>query len=76
MMTIFVTRPRCVRLDPFVGYWSKRRQNEASTTKTSKNRNVDKPQRRQIETSTDQNVDKPKCRQTKTSTDRNVDSPV
>ena len=50
------------------GNWSKRRQTETSTTKTSTNQNVDKPKRRQTETSTDQNVDKPKGRQTKTST--------
>ena len=57
------------------GNWSKRRQTETSTTKTSTNQNVDKPKRRQTETSTDQNVDKPKRRQTKTSTNRNVDKP-
>ena len=57
------------------GNWSKRRQTETSTTKTSTNLNADKPKRRQTETSTDQNVDKPKRRQTKTSTNRNVDKP-
>ena len=59
------------------GCWfeSKRRQTETSTTKTSTNRNVDKPKRRQTETSTNRNVDKPKRRQTKTSTDQNVDRP-
>ena len=57
------------------GNWSKRRQTETSTTKTSTNRNVDKPKRRQTKTSTDRNVDKPKRRQTETSTNQNVDRP-
>ena len=57
------------------GNWSKRRQTETSTTKTSTNRNVDKPKRRQTKTSTNQNVDRPTRRQTKTSTDQNVDKP-
>ena len=52
------------------GNWSKRRQTETSTIKTSTNQKVDKLKRRQTETSTDQNVDKPKRRQTVTSTDR------
>ena len=55
--------------------WSKRRQAETSTTKTSINQNVDKPKRRQTETPTNQNFDKPKRRQTETSTNRNVDKP-
>ena len=63
-------KPVCI-----FGNWSKRRQTETSTTKTSTNQNVDKPKRRQTKTSTDQNVDKPKRRQTKTSTDHNVDKP-
>ena len=68
MMTIFVTRLSCVEVDPFVGNWSKRRQTETSTTKTSTNRNVDtpkvdKPKRRQTKASTNQNVDRPKCGQ-------------
>ena len=79
MITIFVTRLWCVKRDPFVGDWSKRRQTEMSTSKTSSNRNVDIPKRRQTKTSTNQNVDKPKqtkkCRHTKTSTDQNVDTP-
>ena len=58
-----------------IGNWSKRRQTETSTTKTSTNWNVDKPKRRQTKTSTDQNVDKPKRRQTKTSTYQNVYRP-
>ena len=53
MMTIFVTRLSCVEVDPFVGNWCKRRQTETSTTKTSTNRNVDTPKRRQTKTSTD-----------------------
>ena len=64
----------------YLGNWSKRRQTETSTTKTSTNQNADKPKRRQTKTSTDQNVDKPKRRQTKrrqakTSTNLNVDTP-
>ena len=58
-----------------IGNWSKRRQTETSTTKTSTNQNVDKPKRRQTKTSTEQNVDRPKRRQTETSTDQNVDKP-
>ena len=57
------------------GNWSKRRQSETSTTKTSSNQNVDKPKRRQTKLSTNQNVDRPKRRQTKTSTNQNVDKP-
>ena len=63
MMTIFVTRRSCVEVDPFVGNWSKRRQTETPTTKTSTNRNVDTPKRRQTKASTNQNVDRPKCGQ-------------
>ena len=59
MMIIFVTRLWCVKVDPFVGDWSKRRQIETLTTKTSTNRNVDKPNRRQTKTSTYPNVDRP-----------------
>ena len=57
------------------GNWSKRRQTETSTTKTSTNQNVDKPKRRKTETSTNQNVDKPIRRQTETTTNQNVDKP-
>ena len=57
------------------GNWSKHRQTETSTTKTSLNQNVDKPKHRQTKTPTNQNVDRPKRRQTKTSTNRNVDKP-
>ena len=57
MITIFVTRLWCVKVDPYVGNWSKRRQTETSTTKT-----VGKPNRRQTETSTDQIVDRQKRR--------------
>ena len=57
------------------GNWSKRRQTETSTTKTSTNQNIDKPKHRQTKTLTNQNVDKPKRWQTKTSTNQNVDRP-
>ena len=57
------------------GNWSKRRQSETSTTKTSSNQNVDKPKRRQTKLSTNQNVDRTKRRQTKTSTNQNLDKP-
>ena len=57
------------------GNWSKRRQSETSTTKTSENQNVDKPKHRQTKMSTNQNVDRPKRRQTKTSTSQNFDKP-
>ena len=83
MMTIFINRIWCVKVDPFVGNWSKRRQTETSTTKTSTNRNTDIPKcrqtktkaatnqkRRHTKTSTDQSVDRPKHRQTKTSTNQ------
>ena len=46
MMTIFVTRLWCVKVNSFVGNWSKLRQTKTSTTKTSTNRNVDTPKRR------------------------------
>ena len=70
MMTIFINRIWCVKVDPFVGNWSKRRQTETSTTKTSTNRNVDIPKHQQTKASTDRNVDRPKHRQTKTSTNQ------
>ena len=60
MMTIFVTRLWCVKVDPFVGNWSKRRHTETST-----NQNVDRLKGRQTKISTYQNVDRPKRRQTK-----------
>ena len=77
MMIIFINRIWCVNVDPFVGNWSKRRQTESSTTKTSTNRNIDIPKCRQTKTkaATNQNVDIPKHQQTKASTDRNVDRP-
>ena len=82
MMTIFINTIWCVKVDLFVGNWSKRRQTETSTTKTSTNqntiyRNVDRPKlkRRQTKTSTYQNINRPKRRQTETSTDQNVDKP-
>ena len=77
MMTIFINRIWCVKVDPFVGNWSKRRQTETSTTKTSTNRNTDVPKCRQTKTkaATNQNVDIPKHQQTKASTERNVDRP-
>ena len=77
MMTIFMNRIWNVKVDPFVGNWSKRRQTEMSTTKTSTNRNTDIPKCRQTKTkaATNQNVDIPKHQQTKASTDRNVDRP-
>ena len=77
MMTIFINRIWCVKVDPFVGNWSKRRQTETSTTKTSTNRNTDIPKCWQTKTkaATNQNVDIPKHQQTKASTDRNVDRP-
>ena len=53
----------------------KRRQPKRRQTKTSTNRNVDRPNCRQTNTSTEQNVDRPKRRQTKTSTNQNVDKP-
>ena len=76
-MTIFINRIWCLKVDPFVGNWSKRRQTETSTTKTSTNRNTDIPKCRQTKTkaATNQNVDIPKYQQTKASTDRNVDRP-
>ena len=72
MMTIFINRIWCVKVDPFVGNWSKRRQTETST-----NRNTDIPKCRQTKTkaATNQNVDIPKHQQTKASTDRKVDRP-
>ena len=75
MMTIFINRIWCVKVSklPFVGNWSKRRQTESSTTKTSTNRNTDIPKCRQTKTSTDQNVDK--LNQTKTSKYQNIDRP-
>ena len=77
MMTIFMNRIWCIKVDPFVGNWSKRRQTEMSTTKTSTNRNTDIPKCGQTKTkaATNQNVDIPKHQQTKASTDRNVDRP-
>ena len=77
MMTIFINTIWCVKVDLFVGNWSKRRQTETSTTKTSTNRNTDIPKCRQTKTkaATNQNVDIPKHQQTKASTDRNVDRP-
>ena len=85
MMTIFINTIWCVKVDLFVGNWSKRRQTETSTTKTSTNRNTDIPKCRQTKTkaATNQNVDIPKHQQTKassrrqteTSTDQNVDKP-
>ena len=83
MMTIFINRIWCVKVDPFVGNWSKRRQTETSTTKTSTNRNTDIPRnvdrpklkRRQPKTSTYQNINRPKRRQTETSTYQNIDRP-
>ena len=77
MVAIFINRIWCVKVDPFVGNWSKRRQTESSTTKTSTNRNTDIPKCRQTKTkaATNQNVDIPKHQQTKASTDRNVDRP-
>ena len=74
-ITIFVTRLWCVKVDPFVSKWSKRRQTETSTTKTSASRNVDTLKRRQTKASTNQNIDIPKHRQTKTSTDQDVHKP-
>ena len=75
MMTIFINKIWCVKEDPFVGNWSKRRQTETSTTKTSTNRNTDIPKCLQTKTSTYQNINRPKRRQTETSTDQNVDRP-
>ena len=77
MMTIFINRIWCVKVGPFVGNWSKRRQTETSTTKTSTNRNTDIPKCRQTKTkaATNQNVDIPKHQQTKASTDQNIDRP-
>ena len=77
MVTIFINRIWCVKVDSFVGNWSKRRQTETSTTKTSTTRNTDIPKCRQTKTkaATNQNVDIPKHQQTKASTDRNVDRP-
>ena len=77
MMTIFVNRIWCVKVDPFVGNWSKCRQTETSTTKTSTSRNTDIPKCRQTKTkaATNQNIDIPKHQQTKASIDRNVDRP-
>ena len=80
MMTIFVTRLWCVKADPFVGNWSKRRQPKRRQTEASTHRNVDRPKPRQTKASTNQNVDIPKHRQTKTSTDQkssdqNLDKP-
>ena len=72
MMTIFINRIWCVKVDPFVGNWSKRRQTETLTY-----RNVDRPKlkRRQPKTSTYQNINRPKRRQTETSTYQNIDRP-
>ena len=70
MMTIFINRIWCVKVDPFVGNWSKRRQTETSTTKTLTNQNVDIPKHQQTKASTDRNVDRPKHRQIKTSTNQ------
>ena len=80
MMTIFVTRLWCVKVDPFVGNWSnvdepKRRQPKRRQAETSTQWNFDRPKRRQTIASTNQNFDIPKHRQTKTSTDQNVDKP-
>ena len=77
MVTIFINRIWCVKVDPFEGNWSKRRQTETSTTKRSTNRNTDIPKCWQTKTkaATNQNVDIPKHQQTKASTDRNVDRP-
>ena len=77
MMTIFKNRIWCVKVDPFVGNWSKRRQTETSTNKTSTNRNTDIPKYRQTKTkaATNKNVDIPKHQQTKASTGRKVDRP-
>ena len=77
MMTIFINRIWCVKVDPFVGNWSKCRQTETSTTKTSTSRNTDIPKCRQTKTkaATNQNIDIPKHQQTKASIDRNVDRP-
>ena len=76
MMTIFINRIWCVKVDPFVGSWWKRRETETSTTKTSTNRNTGIPKCRQTKTSTYQNLNRPKRRQTETSTDQNVDRPT
>ena len=73
MMTIFINRIWCVKVDPFVGNWSKRRQTETSTTKTLTNQNVDIPKHQQTKASTDRNVDRPKPRQTKPN--QNVEIP-
>ena len=81
MMTIFINSIWCVKVDPFVGKWSKRRQTETLTkrrqTETLTYRNVDrtKLKRRQAKTSTYQNINRPKRRQAETSTDQNVDKP-
>ena len=77
MMIIFINRIWCVKVHPFVGNWSKRRQTKKSTTKTSTNRNTDIPKFRQTKTKavTNQNVGIPKHQQTKALTDRYVDRP-
>ena len=82
MKTIFINRIWCVKVDPFVGNWSKRWQTETSTTKTSTNRNTDIPKCRQTKTkaatnqkSTYQNINRPKRRQTEMSTDQNIHRP-
>ena len=77
MITIFINRIWCVKVDPFVGNWSKCRQTETSTTKTSTSRNTDIPKCRQTKTkaATNQNIDIPKHQQTIASIDRNVDRP-
>ena len=75
MMTIFVSRLWCVKVDPFVGNWSKRRQPKRRQAETLTHRNIDRPKHRQTKASTNQNIDIPKHRQTKTSTDQNVHKP-
>ena len=76
-MTIFMNRIWCVKVDPFVGNWSKRRQQKRRQTETLTYRNVDRPKlkRRQPKTSTYQNINRPKRRQTETSTYQNIDRP-
>ena len=76
MMTIFINTIWCVKVDLFVGNWSKRRQTETSTTKTSTNRNTDIPKCRQTKTkaATNQNVDIPKHQQTKASSRRQTET--
>ena len=77
-MTIFINRIWCVKVGPFVGSWSKRRETEKPKrrqpkrrqTETLGYRNVDRLKRRQTKASTKQ-----KRRHTKTSTDQSVDRP-